>query len=109
MSKGGLDIFVLIVHFLNHNWEPNHVTIWLFETTNTYGAIMAIQVNEVLTTYGLNAKNSAYVKYESSNLITMTTTLTFIVSCKILKLITPFVYRELLGACNVQMLPICNR
>ncbi len=28
LSKG-MDIFILIVHFLNHNWELNHVTIGL--------------------------------------------------------------------------------
>jgi hypothetical protein len=39
----------------------------------------------------------------------MTTTLTSIISCKVLRLITPFIYRELLGARNVQMLLICNK
>jgi hypothetical protein len=47
MSRRGIDNFVLIVHFLNHNWEPCHVTIGLFEIaiSNTYGAAMALQVN----------------------------------------------------------------
>ncbi len=36
MSRG-VDIFVLIVHFLNHNWEPGHVTIGLFKITKTFG------------------------------------------------------------------------
>jgi hypothetical protein len=76
MSKGGMETFVLIVHFLNHNWEPNHITIGLFETTNKFGAAMAIQVNEVLATYGLNVKLLAYVKNEGNNLTTMTTALT---------------------------------
>jgi hypothetical protein len=52
---------VFIVHFLNHNWEPHNVTIGLFETIDTYGATMVIQVNEVLATYGSNAKILAYV------------------------------------------------
>ncbi len=68
---------MLIIHFLTHNWELDHVTIELFETPNTYGATMVIQVNEVLATYGLNAKILANVKYEGNNLTTMTTTLTF--------------------------------
>ncbi len=55
MSKGGVETFVLIVHFLNHNWEPSHITIGLFETANTFGDAMAIQVNEVLLTYGLKS------------------------------------------------------
>jgi hypothetical protein len=97
MSKGGLDIFVLIIHFLNHNWELDHVTIRLLETAYTYGATMAIQVNEMLATYGLNAKILACVKYENNNLTIMTTTLTFIVSCKELKLITPFILEHYWG------------
>ncbi len=74
-----MDAFELIVHFLNHNWEPSHITIGLFETIETSRATMVIQVNEVLPTYGLNAKILAYVKYEGNNLITMTTTFTSIV------------------------------
>jgi hypothetical protein len=47
MSKRGANKFVFIVHFLNHNWEPYHVTIGLFEIIilDTYGAAMALQVN----------------------------------------------------------------
>jgi len=62
--------------FFNHNWEPGHITIGLFETTNTFGATMAIQVNDVLTTYGLNVKILAHVKNEGNNLTTMTIALT---------------------------------
>ncbi len=36
MSRG-VDTFVLIVHFLNHNWGPGHVTIDLSKTTETSG------------------------------------------------------------------------
>jgi hypothetical protein len=45
MLRRGVDNFVLIVHFLNHNWEPCHVTIRLFEITisNTYGVAMALK------------------------------------------------------------------
>jgi hypothetical protein len=32
-----VDTFVLIVHFLNHNWEHGHVTIDLFKTAETSG------------------------------------------------------------------------
>jgi hypothetical protein len=70
MSKRGVETFVLIVHFLSHNWKPSHIKIGLFETTNTFGAAMAIQVNEVLATYRLNVKILAYVKNEGNNLTT---------------------------------------
>jgi hypothetical protein len=52
---------------------------------------MAIQVNEMLITYGLNVKIMAYVKDEIKNLSTMTSALTFVVSCKLLRLTTPFI------------------
>jgi len=90
MSRG-VDIFVLIIHLLDHNWESSHVIISLFETTKTSGIAMAIQVNEVLATYGFNAKILAYVKDQNNNLSIMTTTLTFIISCKVLGLTMPFI------------------
>ncbi len=62
----------------------------MFETTYTFGAAMALQVNKVLQTHGLNAKIIAYVKYEGNNLSTMTTALTFVVSCEVLGLVKPF-------------------
>jgi hypothetical protein len=67
---------VLIVHFFNHNWELGHITIGLFETTNTFGVPMAIQMNEVSPTYGLNVKILVYVKNEGKNLTSMATALT---------------------------------
>ncbi len=107
MSRG-VDIFELIVHFFNHNLEPGHTTIGLFEIIDTSRVAMVIQMNEMLPTYGLNAKVFAYVKYESNNLTTMTTTLTSIVSYKVLRLTTPFI-GSCWEACNVQMLSICNK
>ncbi len=71
-----MNTFVLVVHFLNHNWELGHVTIGLFEIIKTFGATMAIQVNEMLTTYGLNPRILTYVKDESNNLKTMISALT---------------------------------
>jgi hypothetical protein len=91
MSKGRVDTFVLIIHFLNHNWGPNHVVIDLFETIKIYGVAMAIQVNEVLVTYGLNAKILAYVKDDNNNLSIMTNALNSVISCALLRLITSFI------------------
>jgi hypothetical protein len=42
MSRGGMDTFVWIVHFLNHNWGLGHVIIGLFEITKIFGVAMAI-------------------------------------------------------------------
>jgi hypothetical protein len=77
------------------SFEPQlgacHVTINLFETIETFGVAMAIQVNEVSVAYGFNTKILAYVKDEGNNLSTMTISLTFIVSCQVLRLTTPFI------------------
>jgi hypothetical protein len=91
MSRGIVNTFVLVVHFLNHNWEPGHVTIGLFEIIKTFRATMAIQVNEMLTTYGLNVRILTHVKDESNNLKTMTSVLTFSFFCELLGLTTPFI------------------
>jgi hypothetical protein len=99
MSKGGVDTFVLIILFLNHNWKLGHVTIDLFET-KTFRVAMAIQVNEVLATYGLNVKILAYVKDEGNNISTMISVVTFFFCCELLK-VNNAIYRELLVACNV--------
>jgi len=91
VPRGGVHTFILIVHFLNHNWELGHVIISLFEIVETFGVAMAIQMNEVLATYVLNVKIMAYVKDEGNNLITMTNALIFVVSCKLLGLTMPFI------------------
>jgi hypothetical protein len=91
MSKGGVDTFVFVVHFLNDKWEPCHVTINFFETTHTSRNAMAMHVNNVLAKHGLNIVVFAYVKDERNNLATMTSTGTFIVCCEILGLLVPFV------------------
>jgi hypothetical protein len=91
MSRGGIGTFVLIVHFLNDKWEPCHVTIKFFEMANKSRNAMAIQMNDVFTKHGLNTHAFAYVKDEGSNLATITFALTFVVSCEVLGLSTPFV------------------
>jgi len=41
-SRGNIDTFVLIVHFLNDKWEPCHVIVKFFETVDTSRNAMAI-------------------------------------------------------------------
>jgi hypothetical protein len=54
MSRGNVNTFVLIMHFLNKKQEPYHITIGFFEITNTYESAMALQVNIVLAKHKLN-------------------------------------------------------
>jgi hypothetical protein len=37
ISKGTYDNFALVINFLGTNWQPNHITIGLFEGMNTFG------------------------------------------------------------------------
>jgi hypothetical protein len=41
MSHTGHDTFAIIVSFLNDSWEPNHVTMGIFEVQNTTCVTMA--------------------------------------------------------------------
>jgi hypothetical protein len=35
MSKGGMDIFALMINYFNELWTPMHVTVGLFEVRDT--------------------------------------------------------------------------
>jgi hypothetical protein len=35
MSKGVYDFFALVINFLSNDWQPKHVSIGLFEATET--------------------------------------------------------------------------
>jgi hypothetical protein len=37
ISKGAYDIFALVINFLDENWQPEKVTISLFEVIETIG------------------------------------------------------------------------
>jgi len=91
MSREGIDTFIFIVHFLNDKWECCHVIVRFFETINTFGNVMAIQMNNVFAKHGLNIHVLAHVKDEGNNLATMTSALTFVVSYEVLGLSTSFV------------------
>jgi hypothetical protein len=52
---------------------------------------MALQVNQILQTHGLNAKIIAYVKYEGNSFPTMIIALTFVVFYEVLGLVKPFI------------------
>jgi hypothetical protein len=37
MSKGAHDVFALVINILNEKWQPQHITIGLFEANETTG------------------------------------------------------------------------
>jgi hypothetical protein len=73
MSKGAHDVFALMINFLNEGWQPQHITIGLFEANEIIGA-MARNLIELLDQYDLKKIFFAYVKDEGVNLNAMTTT-----------------------------------
>ncbi len=53
MFKARMDTFVMIVHFLNAQWEPCHIIVGLFEIVDTTRSAMDLQVIDVLAKHGL--------------------------------------------------------
>jgi len=80
MVKGGVDTFVLIVHFFNDKWDFCHVTIVFFEIVKTIKGVLALQMNDLLVKHGLNVHVLGYVKDQTNNLSIMTFIFTLIVS-----------------------------
>jgi hypothetical protein len=58
----------------------------LFEVINTFRKTLIKNLIELLKIYNLREKIITYVKYEGSNLNTMTSTLNTIISCDIVSL-----------------------
>jgi hypothetical protein len=52
MSKGGVDTFILIMHFLNDKWELCYITMRFFEIVDTSGSAMVLLINNVLENMG---------------------------------------------------------
>ncbi len=71
MSKFGHDTFAILINFMNSQWVPCHVTMALFETTNTIGVAMVVQVRDFLTSYNFLEKLVACLKDEGGNLSTL--------------------------------------
>jgi hypothetical protein len=80
----------MVVNFVDKEWEPKHVTIGLFECQKTSGAALAETVKPLLKTFHFQDKVIAYVKDEGSNLVSLATSLTSVVSCPVLGLETPY-------------------
>jgi hypothetical protein len=81
MCRARVDTFVMIVHFLNVQWMPCHITVGFFEIAEITRNAMALQVNDVLAKHGFITQVIAFVKDEGGNLSTMTIALAFMVSC----------------------------
>ncbi len=107
MSRWSYDTFALVINLINLSWIPCYINIGLFETHDTFGAILTKQVKILLVEFNLTNKVIMYVKDEGTNLNFLTTTLTSIVLCKLLQLPQPFVnfcFRQVMSkACQYFM------
>jgi hypothetical protein len=56
MSKGAHDIFVIVVNFILNDLEAKHVTIGLFEVTNTIDIAMILKLQKLLYKFFLQQK-----------------------------------------------------
>ncbi len=86
MSKGAHDTFVLVINFLESNWQPKQITIGLSEAIETIAQALANNLTKLLDQYGLRNKIITYVKDEGSYLYFMTIVLKFVVKCEVLGL-----------------------
>jgi len=68
MNWIGVKTFALIVNFLNWNWVPFHVTIGLFEATNTSGVVLIELVKCFKAKFQLTNKFFTCVKDECMKL-----------------------------------------
>ncbi len=87
MSRNGVDIFALMINYLDESWIPQYVIIRLFEVRKTNGTAMVLQLQGLLEKFGLIHYVIAFVKVEGRNLGSMAMTLQFIVDYKPLNIL----------------------
>jgi hypothetical protein len=62
MFHNGVDIFYLIINFLNETRVPMHVNVGLFEVNETIQQYMVVQLQVLLDRFGLLHRVIAFVK-----------------------------------------------
>ncbi len=62
MSNGEHDIFALVINFLKVDWQPKHITIGLFETSEITKQVLVRNLITLCDEYGLKKMIVAYVK-----------------------------------------------
>ncbi len=56
MSKVGHDIFALVINFLGNDCQPKHITLGLFEPTDTTRQTLVKKLTKLLDNYALRSK-----------------------------------------------------
>ncbi len=86
MSKGGPNIFALVIIFLKDDRLLKYITLGLFYATNIHGQTLTINLIKLLDSNELKKEIVTYVKDEGFYLNTMIMSLKSIVSCDVLGL-----------------------
>jgi len=71
MFQGVVEIFALVINFLNESWSLIDVYVGLFEVDETNGKNMVVQFESLFSHFGLMHRVIAFVKNEGNNLNTM--------------------------------------
>jgi hypothetical protein len=87
MSRNDVDIFTLVINFLNDTWVPMHITMGLFEMNETIKQSMATQLWYLLEKFGLLHWMIVFVKDEGTNLTIMRVVLHSIIDYEPLKIL----------------------
>jgi len=87
MFRDDVDTFAFVMNFLNQSWTPMHVIVSLFEMNETNGQSMVIQLESLLSKFGLMHHLIAYVKEKGNNLTTTPSTLCSIIDFEPLRFI----------------------
>ncbi len=83
MSGNGVDIFALVINYLDKSWSYYRI----FWSSKTSGNAMALQLQGLLEKFGLILCGFAFVKDEGRNLGPMAIILWSIVDCEPLKML----------------------
>jgi hypothetical protein len=81
-----VDMFVLVMKFIDDCLVPPHMMIGLFKVSNTSCVSLLKIVKPLLKKFQLTIKVILYMKNEGSNMGMLNSALAFVVSCKFLDL-----------------------
>lgn len=73
MSRGGINIFALVISFINEKWVTIHVIMGLFEVSDISVMAMAVQLQGLLDAFTLTERIISFVKDKGGNLATIAT------------------------------------
>lgn len=99
-----VDMFVLVMNFVDDYLVPPHMMIGLFKMSNTSCVSLLKIVKLLLKKFQSTIKVILYMKNEGPNMGMLNSALLFVVSCKFLDLWKPYI-----GTCFIHFTPKCYK